>query len=99
MAGIAKKSFDAPDEHRSPDKTEVQVVDLGSVNGAQMTLQPGCRWSDCIKPYAFDSTAAETYARTQTASLLVRGETAERGNPWEYTVNESCHASSTSLAA
>jgi hypothetical protein len=50
MAGIAKKSFDAPDEHRTPDKTEVQVVDLGSVKAARMTLQPGWRWSDCIKP-------------------------------------------------
>jgi hypothetical protein len=50
MAGIAKKSFDAPDERRAPDKTEVQVVDLGSVKAARMTLQPGWRWSDCIKP-------------------------------------------------
>jgi hypothetical protein len=50
MAGIARKSFDAPDEHRTPDKTQVQVVDLGSVNAAPMTLQPGWRWSDCIKP-------------------------------------------------
>jgi hypothetical protein len=79
MAGIAKKSLDAPDEHRNPDKTEAQVVDLSPVKVARMTLQPGWRWSDCSKPYAFDSTAAETYARAQTASLLVRGETAERG--------------------
>jgi hypothetical protein len=50
MAGIAKKSFDKPDEHRTPDKTEVQVVDLGSVRAARMTLQPGWRWSECIKP-------------------------------------------------
>ena len=28
MAGIAKKSFGSPDEHRTPDKTEVDVVDL-----------------------------------------------------------------------
>ena len=52
MAGIAKKNFDKPDEHRTPDKTEVQVVDLGSVKAARMTLQPGWRWSECIKPVA-----------------------------------------------
>ena len=50
MAGIAKKSFDEPDERRTPDKSEVQVVDLGSVKAARMTLQPGWRWSECIKP-------------------------------------------------
>jgi mannose-6-phosphate isomerase-like protein (cupin superfamily) len=50
MAGIAKKSFESADEHRTPDKTVVQVVDLGSVKAARMTLQPGWRWSECIKP-------------------------------------------------
>src|SRR5689334_18046749 len=52
MAGIAKKSFESPDERRTPDKTEMQVVDLGSVKAARMTLQPGWRWSECIKPVA-----------------------------------------------
>jgi len=50
MAGIAKKSFETPDESRSPDKAQVAVVDLGSVKAARMTLQPGWRWSECIKP-------------------------------------------------
>jgi mannose-6-phosphate isomerase-like protein (cupin superfamily) len=30
----------------------VQVVDLGSVKAARMTLQPGWRWSECLKPVA-----------------------------------------------
>ncbi len=52
MAGAVKKSFGSPDERRTPDKTEVEVVDLGSVKAARMTLQPGWRWSECIKPVA-----------------------------------------------
>ena len=52
MAGAVKKSFGSPDERRTPDKTEVEVVDLGSVKAARMTLQPGWRWSECIKPLA-----------------------------------------------
>ena len=52
MAGIAAKSFESPDEHRTPDKTQVAVVDLGSVKAARMTLEPGWRWSECIKPIA-----------------------------------------------
>lgn len=50
MAGIASKNFEDPDERRTPDKTQVEVVDLGSVKAARMTLQPGWRWSECIKP-------------------------------------------------
>jgi hypothetical protein len=50
MAGITVKSFDTPDEVRTPDKTSVEVVDLDSVKAARMTLQPGWRWSECVKP-------------------------------------------------
>jgi hypothetical protein len=52
MAGVVKKNFGSPDERRTPDKTEVDVVDLGSVKAARVTLQPGWRWSECIKPVA-----------------------------------------------
>jgi hypothetical protein len=52
MAGIAKKSFGSADEVRTPDKTRMEVVDLGGVKAARMTLEPGWRWSDCIKPIA-----------------------------------------------
>ena len=52
MAGLVSKSFDAPDEVRAPDKTTVAVVDLNGVKAARLTLQPGWRWSECIKPVA-----------------------------------------------
>ncbi len=65
MAGVMKKSFGSPDEHRTPDKTELDVVDLGSVKAARMTLQPGWKWSECIKPVMnFDSKAVEAFARS-----------------------------------
>ena len=50
MANVTVKSFDAPDEARAPDKTKVEVVDLGSAKAARLTAQPGWRWSECIKP-------------------------------------------------
>jgi hypothetical protein len=50
MAGVTKKSFESPDETRTPDKTEVRVVDLNGLKAAQVTFQPGWRWSECIKP-------------------------------------------------
>jgi uncharacterized protein YjlB len=52
MGGVVKKNFESPDERRVPEKTSVEVIDLGSVKAARMTLQPGWRWSECIKPVA-----------------------------------------------
>ena len=50
VASLIKKSFDAPDETRTPDKSKVEVVDLGGVKAARMTMQPGWKWSECVKP-------------------------------------------------
>jgi hypothetical protein len=50
MAGITQKSFNSPDEVRKPDKTQVDVVNLGAVTAARVTFQPGWKWSECIKP-------------------------------------------------
>ena len=52
MGGIDSRAFDSPDETRTPEKTRVEVVRMGSTSAARMTLEPGWRWSDCIKPVA-----------------------------------------------
>ena len=51
MAGVHVGDFGSPDEVRSPDKTTVDVVRMGdAATAARLTLQPGWRWSECIKP-------------------------------------------------
>jgi hypothetical protein len=50
MVGVESKSMDAPEEVRSPDKTTVDIVRVGSSEVGRFTLQPGWRWSECIKP-------------------------------------------------
>ena len=50
MASISVRSFDAPDETRTPEKTRMEVVDLGPAKAARLTAQPGWRWSECIQP-------------------------------------------------
>jgi hypothetical protein len=73
MAGIAKKSFDEPDKRRTPDKAEVQVVDLGSIKAARMTLQPGWRWSECVKPVVgTDSCQIHHVGTVASGTLRVR---------------------------
>ena len=50
MAGVEARAFDSPDETRTPDKTRVEIVRIGSSTAARMRLEPGWRWSECIKP-------------------------------------------------
>ena len=50
MANLYKKSFDDADEVKSPPKAHIEVVKLGNMNASRLVLQPGWRWSECIKP-------------------------------------------------
>ena len=52
MAGIQTLDFDSPDESRTPDKTRVDVLNLGSTSAARLTFEPGWKWSECVKPVA-----------------------------------------------
>jgi mannose-6-phosphate isomerase-like protein (cupin superfamily) len=52
MAGVEKRSFDSPDEQRTPDKTQVDVVHLGGTTAARFRMEPGWTWASCIKPVA-----------------------------------------------
>ena len=50
MAGVEKRNFDSPDETRAPDKTRSDIVHLGGITAARLTLEPGWSWSACVKP-------------------------------------------------
>ena len=50
MPSIVVKNFNNADEVRTPDKTKAEVVELGNVTALKITLEPGWRWSECIKP-------------------------------------------------
>lgn len=47
---LQSKSFDNPDEVRTPAKTRVEVVHLEGYTIGRFTFQPGWRWSECIQP-------------------------------------------------
>lgn len=50
MTNMFRKSFDDADEVKTPDKTHAAVVKLGTVNVTKLELQPGWKWSECVKP-------------------------------------------------
>jgi len=49
---MQKKSFNTPDEIRTPPKTKVEVVTLGDSTILRTTFEPGWKWSDHVKPTA-----------------------------------------------
>ena len=50
MAGVEARDFDSPDETRTPDKTKVELVRMTGASVGRLRLEPGWRWSECIKP-------------------------------------------------
>ena len=64
------KSFDEPDERRSPEKTAVDVVHLPGASVARFTFQPGWRWSECINPVAGTDSGQGHHVGTLVAGEL-----------------------------
>jgi hypothetical protein len=52
MPQMQKKAFTQPDEVRSFDKGKLELVTQGGVTFGRATLEPGWRWSTCVKPIA-----------------------------------------------
>jgi hypothetical protein len=51
VSGVEARSFDAPDETRTPDKSKLEIVRMGGgMSASRMLLEPGWRWSESIKP-------------------------------------------------
>jgi hypothetical protein len=49
---LEKKSLSRPDDTRRFDKGRVELVTVGEVTFGRATLQPGWKWSTCVKPLA-----------------------------------------------
>ena len=50
MDSMFKKSFDDADEVKTPPKTHAATVKLGNINATKIVLEPGWKWSECVKP-------------------------------------------------
>jgi len=75
VAGVESKSLDAPDEVRTPEKTTVDVVKVGSTEVGRFTFQPGWRWSECIKPVVgTDSCQAEHLGYAVSGRIQIEHE-------------------------
>src|ERR1700736_6795980 len=50
MASMQKKNFSKPDETRTFENGQLDLVELGGVTFGRGILQPGWKWSTSLKP-------------------------------------------------
>ena len=50
MDSMFTKSFDDADEVKTPPKTNAATVKLGDISATRVVLEPGWKWSECVKP-------------------------------------------------
>ncbi len=51
-AGAEQKSFSTPDETRTFERGQVDLLHIGGSEIGRLTLQPGWRWSEHVRPIA-----------------------------------------------
>ncbi len=52
MANAEQKAFTSPDETRPFPKGKVELINIGGGVVGKLTLEPGWRWSEHVKPIA-----------------------------------------------
>lgn len=50
VSKLQAKSHESADEVRTPNKTRLEVVRLEGFTIGRLNMEPGWRWSECIKP-------------------------------------------------
>ena len=70
MNKLQKKCLAQPDETRSFENGQVQLVSLGGVTFGRATLLPGWKWSTCVKPLAKTSSCEAPHLQYHVAGRL-----------------------------
>ncbi len=67
---MQKKSLAQPDDTRSFDKGKVELVTVNDVTFGRATLQPGWKWSTCVKPLAHTQSCEAAHLQYHVAGRL-----------------------------
>jgi quercetin dioxygenase-like cupin family protein len=72
-AKTENKTFAEPDETRTFERGQVDLVDIAGTQIGRLTLQPGWRWSEHVKPIAgTDLCLAPHFQYQVQGTLLIR---------------------------
>jgi len=69
-AAIERKSLNAPDERRTFPKGQVQVVTIRGTTFGRATLEPGWKWSECVKPIVGTDSCQSAHLQYQVSGRL-----------------------------
>jgi len=69
-AKLQQKSFLRPDEQRIFSKGQVEVIAVGEFTFGRATLQPGWKWSTCVKPVAQTELCEAAHLQFQLSGRL-----------------------------
>jgi hypothetical protein len=73
MASVERKSFSKPDEVREFPKGKLELVKIGADVIGRLTLMPGWKWSEHVKPVAgTDWCEAPHYQYQVSGRLAIR---------------------------
>lgn len=50
ISEMQKKNLSKPDERRTFEKGQVELITVGGITFGRATFQPGWKWSTCVKP-------------------------------------------------
>ena len=67
---MEKKSLTRPDETRSFEKGRVELVTVNDVTFGRATLQPGWKWSTCVKPLVNTKSCEAAHLQYQVSGRL-----------------------------
>ena len=80
---MQKKTFAKPDDSRTFDKGQVAIVQLGGMKLGKAVLQPGWKWSTCVKPIvktkSCEASHLQYHVSGRLAVLMDDGSQAEYG--------------------
>ncbi len=64
------RSLENPEERRIFEKGKVALATLGDITFGRATLQPGWRWSECVKPIAKTKSCEAAHLQYHVAGRL-----------------------------
>ena len=71
VSKLQAKSHESADEVRTPSKTRVEVVRLEGFTIGRLNMEPGWRWSECVKPVVGTETCQVSHVGYMVSGQLV----------------------------
>jgi uncharacterized cupin superfamily protein len=70
MEKVEKKSFLQPEEQRTFEKGKIDLLTIGDITFGRATMQPGWKWSTCVKPIAKTDLCEAAHLQIQLSGRL-----------------------------